>query len=131
MYLIIQSVTGLDTGDKVVQLSNNEKLKYNNLFICTGSVPRMPDIPGVDLSNVHVLRNYSDCHAIKSKLSRDKHIMILGLGFIGMEAAAFCVDKCASVTIIGRNSVPLQPVFGTDIGNRIKELFIEKGTISI
>ncbi|OAD60226.1 Apoptosis-inducing factor 3 [Eufriesea mexicana] len=119
--------TGLNTIDKVVQLSNNEKLKYNNLFICTGSAPRMPDIPGVDLSNIHVLRDYTDCHAISSKLSQDKHIMILGLGFIGMEAAAFCVDKCASVTIVGRGTIPLQSVFGTDIGNRIKHLFEEKG----
>ncbi|XP_071871228.1 apoptosis-inducing factor 3 isoform X1 [Bombus fervidus] len=118
--------TGLNTNDNVVHLSNNEKLTYNYLFICTGSMARKPDIP-INLSNIYVLRNYTDSHAISSKLSSDKHIVILGLGFIGMEAAAYCVNKCASVTIIGRSTVPLQTVFGTEIGNRIKRQFEEQG----
>lgn len=120
--------TGLNTNENTLDLSNKEKLTYNNLFICTGSKPRLPDTPGVHLSNIHVLRNYTDSHAIFSQLSSDKHIVILGLGFIGMEAAAFCIDKCASVTVIGRGTVPLHAVFGTEIGNRIREQFEEKGT---
>ncbi|XP_043526107.1 apoptosis-inducing factor 3-like isoform X2 [Frieseomelitta varia] len=119
--------TGLSTSDNVVQLSNHEKLTYNYLFICTGSMAREPDIPNASLANIHVLRNYVDSQAISSKLSPDKHIVVLGLGFIGMEAAAYCVNKCASVTIIGRGTVPLQPVFGTAIGDRIKRHFEEQG----
>ncbi|CAK9823325.1 Apoptosis-inducing factor 3 [Anthophora retusa] len=118
---------GLNTEENVVQLSNNEKLTYNYLFICTGGKARLPDTPGVDLSNIHVLRSYTDSHAINSKLSADKHVVILGLGFIGMEAAAYCVDKCASVTVIGRGTVPLEAVFGEEIGNRIRQQFEEKG----
>ncbi|XP_053986029.1 apoptosis-inducing factor 3 isoform X1 [Hylaeus volcanicus] len=119
--------TGLNTSENVVTLSNNEILTYNYLFICTGSKPRMPDIPGINLSNIYVLRNYTDSHAIHSKLSDKKHIVILGLGFIGMEAAAYCVSKCASVTIVGRGTIPLQSVFGTAIGNRVREEFEAKG----
>lgn len=124
---MIKFIIGLNTNDNVVHLSNNERLTYNYLFICTGSMARKPDIP-INLSNIYVLRNYTDSHAISSKLSSDKHIVILGLGFIGMEAAAYCVNKCASVTIIGRSKVPLQTVFGTEIGNRIKRQFEEQGT---
>ncbi|KOX70127.1 Apoptosis-inducing factor 3 [Melipona quadrifasciata] len=119
--------TGLSTSDNVVQLSNHEKLTYNYLFICTGSMAREPDMPGANLANIHVLRNYMDSQAISSKLSLEKHMVVLGLGFIGMEAAAYCAMKCASVTIIGRGTVPLQPVFGTTIGNRIKRQFEEQG----
>ncbi|KOC70387.1 Apoptosis-inducing factor 3, partial [Habropoda laboriosa] len=118
---------GLNTDQNVVQLSNNEKLTYNYLFICTGSKARVLNIPGVDLSNIHVLRSYTDSHAINSKLLADKHVIIFGLGFIGMEAAAFCINKCASVTVIGRGTVPLEAVFGREIGNRIRQQFEEKG----
>lgn len=90
---------------------------------------RTPEIPGVNLSNIHVLRNYTDAQTINSKLSLEKHVIILGLGFIAMEAAAFCAKKCASITIIGRGKTPLQPVFGTDIGNRIKQQFEDEGNI--
>ncbi|KMR04596.1 apoptosis-inducing factor 3 [Lasius niger] len=90
---------GLDTTQNIVKLSNNENLKYNDLFICTGSKPRMPNMPGI----------------------------VLGLGFIGMEAAAYCINKCASITVIGRDTVPLRAIFGTDIGDRIKKEHEAKG----
>ncbi|XP_076230928.1 apoptosis-inducing factor 3 isoform X2 [Calliopsis andreniformis] len=119
--------TGLNTDNDIVELSNREKLNYNYLFICTGSKPRMPDIPGADLLNIFVLRNYTDSQAVLSKLSAEKHVVTLGLGFIGMEAAAYCVGKCASVTVVGKGSVPLQSVFGAEIGNRTRQEFEEKG----
>lgn len=109
-------------------MSNKEKLSYNYLFICTGCKPRIPDIPGVHLSNIFVLRDYTDCNAIHSVLSIEKHIVILGLGFIGMEAAAYCVNKCSSVTVVGTGTVPMQSVFGTEIGSRMRQEFEEKGT---
>ncbi|XP_076293975.1 apoptosis-inducing factor 3 isoform X2 [Lasioglossum baleicum] len=119
--------TGLNTDEKVIQLSHHEKLHYNYLFICTGSKPRMPDLPGINLGNIFTLRDYTDAHSILSQLSPEKHIVILGLGFIGMEAAAYCVNKSASVTVIGKGAAPLQSVFGAEIGNRVRQEFEEKG----
>ncbi|XP_043250237.1 apoptosis-inducing factor 3 isoform X3 [Colletes gigas] len=119
--------TGLNVSKNVLLLSNNEELTYNYLFVCTGSKPRLPDTPGINLSNIYVLRDYTDSHAVHSKLTPKTHIVILGLGFIGMEAAAYCVGKCASITVIGRGTVPLQSVLGTEIGNRVKQEFEEKG----
>lgn len=119
--------TGLDTAKNLVQLSNNETLIYDYLFTCTGSKPRMSNLPGSNLKNIFVMRNYTDAHAVHSQLSLDKHVIVLGLGFIGMEAAAYCIDKCASITVIGRDTVPLKAIFGADIGDRIKKEHEAKG----
>ncbi|XP_012141314.2 apoptosis-inducing factor 3 isoform X3 [Megachile rotundata] len=119
--------TGLNTEESTVQLSNNEKLTYNYLFLCTGCKPRMPNIPGSTLSNINVLRDFTDSQAVYSKLAPDKHVVVLGLGFIGMEAAAYCNDKCASVTVVGRGKIPFQAVLGAEIGARVKEEFERKG----
>lgn len=89
----------------------------------------MTNQPGSNLKNIFVMRNYTDSHAIHSLLSPDKHVIILGTGFIGMEAAAACIGKCASITVIGQNSAPLASIFGTDIGNRIKKEHETKGII--
>lgn len=89
----------------------------------------MPNIPGSDLSSIFVLRDYTDAQGVYSLLSPEKHVIVLGLGFIGMEAAAYCVDKCASVTVIGRDTVPLKAIFGADIGNRIKKEHETKGFV--
>lgn len=119
----------MDTTQNVVKLSNNENLKYNDLFICTGSKPRMPNIPGSNLSNIFVLRDYTDSQAVYSQLSPEKHLVVLGLGFIGMEAAAYCINKCKSITVIGRDTVPFKAIFGTDIGGRIGKEHEAKGII--
>ncbi|XP_032663884.1 apoptosis-inducing factor 3 isoform X2 [Odontomachus brunneus] len=118
---------GLDTSQNFVKLSNNEDLKYDYLFTCTGGKPKMTSQPGSNLKNIFVMRNYTDSHGINSLLSPDKHVVILGTGFIGMEAAAACIGKCATVTVIGHNSAPLATIFGTDIGNRIKKEHETKG----
>ncbi|XP_071641721.1 apoptosis-inducing factor 3 isoform X1 [Temnothorax longispinosus] len=118
---------GLDTTQNIVKLSNNENLKYDYLFSCTGSKPRMPNVPGANLSNIFVLRDYTDSQGVYALLSPEKHVVVLGLGFIGMEAAAYCIGKCASVTVIGRDTVPLRTIFGADIGSRIKKEHEAKG----
>lgn len=84
-------------------------------------------MPGNNLSNIFVLRDYIDSQGVYSQLSPEKHVVVLGLGFIGMEAAAYCINKCASVTVIGRDTVPLRAIFGADIGNRIKKEHEAKG----
>lgn len=119
--------TGLNTEKNLVTLKNSETLTYDYLFLCTGSKARLPDLPGVDLQNIFVLREYTDSQNVHKALHPDKHVVIYGLGFIGMEAASYCVNKCASVTIIGRHGMPLEKVFGTEIGSRIKEEFETKG----
>ena len=64
---------------------------------------------------------------MQKQLSLDKHLVILGTSFIGMEAAAYCFSKCASVTVIGRDSAPLEATFGAEIGERVKQEFESKG----
>ncbi|XP_011055207.1 PREDICTED: apoptosis-inducing factor 3-like [Acromyrmex echinatior] len=118
---------GLDTTENTVKLSNNENFVYDYLFICTGSKPRMLNVPGANLSNIFVLRDYTDSQGVQALLSPKKHVVVLGLGFIGMESAAYCIDKCASVTVIGWDTVPFREIFGAVIGNRIKKEHEAKG----
>ena len=117
----------MNTERKVLMLNKGEEINYGHLFIATGCRPRVPDTPGVDLKNIFVLRNFTDANGVHKELSPNKHVVILGTGFIGMEAAAYCVDKCASVTVIGREYLPLEAIFGAEVGERIKQEFESKG----
>lgn len=54
-------------------------------------------------------------------------VVVLGVSFIGLEAAAYCVSRVEKVTVVGRGDVPLQAVFGRDIGAALKKMFEEKG----
>ncbi|KAF7998600.1 hypothetical protein HCN44_011008 [Aphidius gifuensis] len=119
--------TELIPSKKIIKLSNGENLKYDHVFLATGSKARTLSIPGSNLQNIFVSRNYDDAQTTFKKLSKDKNVVILGLSFIGMEVAAYCVGKVKSVTIVGNDSVPLKPVFGLEIGERAKQGHEAKG----
>lgn len=44
-----------------------------------------------------------------------------------MEAAAYCVSRVKSVTVVGRSKVPFLSSLGQDVGQRLADLFEEKG----
>lgn len=125
--LLNTEATELDTSKNVVKLSNGEELMYDYIFLATGSKPRRPDVPGVELKNIFLMRDHMDAAQVHQQLSVDKHLVILGQSFIGMEAAAYCVGKCASVTVVGRDSIPLRAVFGDEIGDRVRREHESKG----
>jgi NADPH-dependent 2,4-dienoyl-CoA reductase/sulfur reductase-like enzyme len=53
----------------------------------------------------------------------------LVLFILGMEAAAHCVEKAKSVTVIGRDTVPFRAVLGEEIGARLMAQHKEKGVL--
>ena len=58
-----------------------------------------------------LLRTPKDANYIAEN-AKNRHVIIVGSSFIGMEAAAYLIDTAASVTIIGRSSAPFSNVFG-------------------
>lgn len=114
--------SSLDTTSKELTLNNGYKIKYDKVYVATGSTPRKAPVPGADLTNVVTLRTIADAHYVNDKLNEQTHIVVLGVSFIGLEAAAYCVKKVAKVTVIGRDSVPLRPTFGAAVGARVMKM---------
>lgn len=120
------AVSGLNAPNKELTCDNGYKIKYDKVYIATGSTPRKPTIPGSDLKNVVTLRNIPDAHFVNERLTEETHVVVLGVSFIGLEAAAYCVKKAAKVTVIGRDSIPLRPTFGEAVGARVMKFFQEQ-----
>nr|XP_023017973.1 apoptosis-inducing factor 3-like [Leptinotarsa decemlineata] len=126
---VIKGVEALsvDTKNKKVSLSNSTALSYHKLFIATGSSPRKVDIPGCDLGNVIVLRDYENAKYTNSQLSKDKEVVILGDSFIALEAADYCSSRVKKVTVLMKGQVPFSHVLGPRIGRAVFELFRRNG----
>lgn len=118
---------GVNTETKTVQLSNNKELNYDRLFIGTGSKASKVDVPGADLQNIVVLRDYDHSKYTQAQLSEDKDVVVLGGSYIAMEAANYCLNKVKSVTVIIRDTVPFKSSLGYDIGRAFLKLFEDKG----
>ncbi|KAL7038990.1 hypothetical protein ACKWTF_009761 [Chironomus riparius] len=112
--------------NKKLKLSSGIDVEYDKVYIATGSRPRKPKIPGINLKSIYTLKTFDDAMNINAKLKSTSHVVIYGAGFIGMEVAAYCIDKVAKVTIIDKNSGPLVETFGKSISQKIMELFKSK-----
>ena len=104
-------VTKIDRRKKIVEyhdlISDRYfKVPYDNLVIATGSKPIIPDIPGVNLKNIFIVRDIVDAEQIKSVLGNEKirEIVILGGGLIGTEIAEALTVYGARVTIVEKES---------------------------
>ena len=63
-------------------------LAYDKLILCTGGRPAVPALPGVTMT-VHVLRTRADAERLRARrLGPDRHVLIVGGGWIGLEVAA-------------------------------------------
>jgi apoptosis-inducing factor 3 len=121
--------TKVDPQERFVHLSDGTKLRYSALYLATGSKPRTPNIPGIDLKNIFTVRDLADSTNILKSLgdNKDKNVVVLGLSFIGLETAASCNDKAKSMTVVGKDFAPLGQVFGREIGQSLGKLFEDKG----
>lgn len=93
-------VASIDPAAMTVQLSSGERLPYDKLALCTGSRPRLLDVPGSDQPGVHYLRTLADAEAVRRGLGSARRIVIIGAGFIGLEAAAILAGGERSVTLL-------------------------------
>ncbi len=85
-------VEEIDRKKKVVKVrylenGKTEEISYDKLVIATGSTPKIPPIPGVDLDGVFTLSNLHDAIKIKERLVNKtvENPLVIGAGFIGLE----------------------------------------------
>jgi 3-phenylpropionate/trans-cinnamate dioxygenase ferredoxin reductase component len=111
--------TALDTRKMLVQLNNDRTLRYRTLLLAIGGRPRRLNVAGADLPGVHVLRSLDDANAIRSQITEGKRVVIVGSGFIGMEAAASALTRGAKVTIVE----PMPRAWSNMVSPAISEYF--------
>lgn len=93
-------VTGLDRAAKRVQL-DSETLSYDALALTTGSIPRhLPGSIGGALGGVHTVRGLADVDAMAPEFREGARVVIVGGGYIGLEAAAVAAKRGLDVTVL-------------------------------
>ncbi|MEM1073859.1 MAG: FAD-dependent oxidoreductase [Pseudomonadota bacterium] len=94
------TVTGIDRADRHLKIGD-ETLAYDHLVLTTGSVPRrLPAAIGGDLGNVFEVRDLADADAMAPHFKEGARALIIGGGYIGLEAAAVASKMGVSVTLV-------------------------------
>lgn len=89
-------VTGIDRDEKCVRM-DKETLPYDMLALTTGSVARR--LPTA-LGGVFAVRTLADVDAMKEEFAAGARVVIVGGGYVGLEAAAVAAQLGLQVTVL-------------------------------
>ena len=94
------NVEAIDTAAQTVTVEG-EKLSYDDLVLTTGSAPRhLPAAIGGALGNVFTVRDLADADAMAPHFVEGARALIVGGGYIGLEAAAVAAKRGVQVTLV-------------------------------
>ncbi len=95
-----QAVSAIDPVGKTVTVAG-ELMPYDHLALTTGSTPRrLPAAIGGALAGVYTVRNLADVDAMKPECVAGRRVVIVGGGYIGLEAAAVACKLGLAVHVI-------------------------------
>lgn len=86
------------------------RIDFDQVVLATGARARELTLPGAQLDGVHYLRDLSDARRIRNDLGSAHRVVVIGAGFIGLEAAAVVSARSIPVTVVGREERVLDRV---------------------
>jgi 3-phenylpropionate/trans-cinnamate dioxygenase ferredoxin reductase component len=108
-------VTAVDPTAKRLKVATKEEFEYGVLIWATGGEPRKLACSGHDLKGVHAVRTRADVLKMKDELSTTKRVVIIGGGYIGLEAAAVLTKLGKNVVLLEALDRVLARVAGPDL----------------
>jgi 3-phenylpropionate/trans-cinnamate dioxygenase ferredoxin reductase component len=122
-----QKVTAIDRAAKTITLGD-EVMAYDHLVLTTGSTPRrLPAAIGGDLEGVFTVRSLADVDAMKARFQPGRRLVIVGGGYIGLEAAAVARKLGLEVTVLEMAPRILQRVAAPETSTYIRQLHQKHG----
>ncbi len=121
-------VTGIDRAARMVHLEGDISLPYEQLALTTGSTARrLPEAVGGGLAGVYTVRDLADVDAMAAEVVPERHVLIVGGGYIGLEAAAVAAAKGLRVTLIEMADRILKRVACTETADYFRALHKRHG----
>ncbi len=121
------AVTAIDRDAHTVTLADGDRIGYAKLLLTTGSSPRRLQVPGGGLRGVYYLRTAADSDAIKAAYEAARRVVVIGAGWIGLEAAAAARTAGAEVTVVEMADLPLLRVLGPEVAQVFADLHRDNG----
>ena len=126
-------VIGINAGEKTVELKNHlsgevTTEKYDKLVLSPGAAPIRPPLEGIDLPGIFSVRTVADATNIRQWLERDidrsvgnsftgvdtvskpKHAVVIGGGFIGLEMVENLIERGLTVTLLEKLNQVMPPL---------------------
>jgi 3-phenylpropionate/trans-cinnamate dioxygenase ferredoxin reductase subunit len=121
-------VTWIDKDAKTITLDDGETLAYDQLVLTMGAHPRtLPTAIGGMLDGVFAVRDLSDADAMAPQFNPGKRVLIIGGGYIGLEAAAVASKLGLTVILVEMADRILQRVAAPETSDYFRALHSAHG----
>lgn len=120
-------VREIDRAQQRVVLDDGRRLVYDKLALCTGARVRRLQLPGHALAGVHYLRTAADVLGIRAQARAGRHVVIVGGGYIGLEAAAALRQAGMQVTLLVQGARVLERVSAPEVSAYFARLHAAHG----
>lgn len=120
-------VTAVDAAARTLRMGD-ETLAWDHLAFTTGAVVRrLPAAIGGDLPGVHYVRTLADVDGMAPEFVAGRRVLIVGGGYIGLEAAAVAAKKGLHVTVVEAAPRILQRVAAPETSDYFRALHTAHG----
>lgn len=124
----------IDRRNKKVRVKNlmsgqKEEIPYDKLVIATGSTPVKPSVPGIDLKGIYTLKDLHDGRTIRQAIgeSKQKKVVIVGAGMIGMESIEPFMDAGFEVNMVEKLPFVLPTFLDEEVALLVMKHLSSKG----
>lgn len=117
--LLGRRAVAVDPSARIVETASGERIGYGRLIWAAGGHPRRLSCHGHDLAGVHSVRTRADVDQLKAELATTTRVVVVGGGYIGLEAASGLRKQDKAVTLIEA----LPRVLARVAGERLSRFF--------
>ncbi len=93
-----ERAVAMDRQAKVIELASGARIPYDRALLATGARARALPVPGGELADT--LRTFADAARLHARLTSGASVVVIGAGFIGLEAAASARRRGCRVTVV-------------------------------
>jgi len=110
--LLGETVVAIDPAARSVSTESGVSIGYGELIWATGGEPRRLSCAGHDLKGIHAVRTRADVDRLLDELATAERIVVIGGGYIGLEASAALTKNGKTVTLVEAQDRVLARVAG-------------------
>jgi len=122
-----EPVVAINREDRTVTTGTGRVQPYDHLVLATGSRPAKPGLPGEDLPGVMTFRDLDDTRKLVETTRRQRRAVVVGGGFLGLEAAEGLRKRGMAVTLLHRSDHLLNRQLDTVGGQLLQRHMEERG----
>ncbi len=125
--LVQARVARVHPATRQIEFTDGKTQGYDRLLVATGSQPIRPDVPGMDLPNVHTCWTLADARAIAEKAKPGSRVLQLGAGFIGCIIMEALAARGAKLTVVEMGDRMVPRMMTETAGGMIRRWVEKKG----